>query len=157
MKINLVTIGNKMPSWVEEGTGEYLKRLPRNFELVITELPLAKRTKSASNIKKICESEGQSLLKAVPKDQYLIALDEKGRSHSTMSMASRFKEIMESGKDISMIVGGPDGLSKECLDAANEIWALSALTLPHTIVRIVVAEQVYRAWSVLNGHPYHRE
>jgi len=72
-------------------------------------------------------------------------------------MASRFKEIMESGKDISMIVGGPDGLSKECLDAANEIWALSALTLPHTIVRIVVAEQVYRAWSVLNGHPYHRE
>lgn len=146
-----------MPSWVDTGTGEYLKRLPRNFELTVTELPLAKRTKSASNVKKICETEGQSLLKAVPNEHYLIALDEKGKSLSTISMAGRFKEIMESGKDISMIVGGPDGLSKECLDAANEIWSLSALTLPHTIVRIVVAEQVYRAWSILNGHPYHRE
>ena len=157
MKIYLVTIGNRMPGWVEEGTHEYQKRLPGNFELIVKALPLAKRTKSSSDIKKICESEGKSLLKAVSPDHHLIALDVTGKVHSTKSMAERFRSVMESGRNISMIVGGPDGLSSECLEAANEIWSLSALTLPHTVVRIVVAEQVYRAWSVLNGHPYHRQ
>ena len=157
MKINLVAIGSKMPGWVETGTGEYLKRLPQNFSLSVTELPLVKRTKSGPDVSKLCEIEGQSLLKAVPAGNHIIALDVKGKQHSTMTMAERLKDVMEDGKDISMLVGGPDGLSRECLDAANEIWSLSELTLPHTIVRIVVAEQVYRAWSVLNGHPYHRE
>ena len=157
MKINLVAIGSKMPGWVETGTGEYLKRLPKNFSLSVTELPLVKRSKSGPDVIKLCEIEGQSLLKAVPAGNHIIALDVKGKQYSTMTMAERIKDVMEDGKDISMLVGGPDGLSRECLDAANEIWSLSALTLPHTIVRIVVAEQVYRVWSVLNGHPYHRE
>lgn len=157
MKINLIAIGSKMPAWVNAGINEYRKRLPGNFELIVTELPLAKRSKSNSDVKKYCEVEGKALLKAVDANDYLVALDVKGKSLSTEAMANRVSRVRDSGKHIALLVGGPDGLSDECLGAADEIWSLSALTLPHTLVRIVVAEQVYRIWSFLAGHPYHRE
>mgnify|MGYP006082494487 FL=1 len=146
-----------MPAWVEEAVSEYKKRLPRNFELIVSEIPLAKRSKANPDIARLCETEGKALLNAVSRNQYLVALDVKGKSLATEVMAEKVNKVMEHGQDLALLVGGPDGLSPECLDAANEIWSLSALTLPHTIVRIVVAEQIYRVWSVLAGHPYHRE
>jgi 23S rRNA (pseudouridine1915-N3)-methyltransferase len=157
MKINLIAVGSKMPAWVEEGTKEYQKRLPRNFELIVTEIALARRSKANANIEKLCIQEGKALLNAVSGNQHKVALDVKGKVFSTEELAIKFGKLMESGRDISLLAGGPDGLSDECLETADEIWSLSALTMPHTLVRIVVAEQVYRVWSVLTGHPYHRE
>jgi 23S rRNA (pseudouridine1915-N3)-methyltransferase len=157
LKINLIAVGNKMPDWINKGVSEYQKRLPRNFELIITEIPQAKRRKTNADIARLCEKEGKALLNAVPKGQQLVALDVKGKPWSTEALAQKIDTLMTEGRDISLLVGGPDGLSKECLASADEIWSLSALTLPHTIVRIVVAEQMYRVWSILAGHPYHRE
>ncbi len=157
MKINLVAIGTKMPDWVDTGVREYQRRLPRSFELVVTEIPLAKRSKANPDINRLRDKEGKALLNVVSVGQLVVALDVKGKTWSTEAMAQKFEQAMGQGRDIAMLVGGPDGLSQECLAAADEKWSLSALTLPHTIVRIVLAEQVYRCWSVLAGHPYHRE
>ena len=157
MKINLIAVGTKMPVWVGAAVAEYKKRLPANFELIVTEISLSKRSKANPDIARMCENEGKSLLNAVSRNQYIIALDVKGRSHSTEVLANKVNKVMENGQGLALLVGGPDGLSRKCLETANEIWSLSALTLPHTIVRIVVAEQIYRVWSVLAGHPYHRE
>ncbi|NNE39121.1 MAG: 23S rRNA (pseudouridine(1915)-N(3))-methyltransferase RlmH [Gammaproteobacteria bacterium] len=157
MKINLVAIGTRMPGWVSSGVSEYQKRLPTNFELIVTEIPLARRSKANQDVVRLCREEGKALLNAVSGDNFLVALDVKGKNLSTEEMAEKIGEIRDNGQNIALLVGGPDGLSRECLDAANAIWSLSALTLPHTIVRIVVAEQIYRVWSVLAGHPYHRE
>jgi 23S rRNA (pseudouridine1915-N3)-methyltransferase len=157
VKINLVAIGTKMPDWVDTGVREYQRRLPRSFELVVTEIPLAKRSKANPDINRLRDKEGKALLSVVSVGQLVVALDVKGKTWSTEAMAQKFEQAMGQGRDIAMLVGGPDGLSQECLAAADEKWSLSALTLPHTIVRIVLAEQVYRCWSVLAGHPYHRE
>lgn len=157
LKINLIAVGNKMPDWINKGVSEYQKRLPRNFELVITEIPQARRSKANSDIARLCDREGKAQLNAVSKGQQVVALDVKGKAWSTEALAKKIDTLMTEGRDIALLVGGPDGLSEECLETADEIWSLSALTLPHTIVRIVVAEQVYRVWSVLAGHPYHRE
>lgn len=157
MKINLVAVGGKMPDWVEAGTREYQKRLPRNFEFVVTEIPLARRGKANNDLKRIRETEGKALLAAVSRGYFVVALDVKGRFLGTEALAARINAIMAEGRDLALLAGGPDGLSEECLTTADEIWSLSALTMPHTLVRIVVAEQVYRVWSLLSGHPYHRE
>ena len=157
MKINLVAIGTKMPEWVEAGIREYQKRLPRNFELVVTEIPLPRRSKTNADIDRLRDKEGKALLNAVSGNQYVVALDVRGKALGTEALAAKMQVIMQEGRDLALLVGGPDGLSGECLETAAEIWSLSALTLPHTVVRIVVAEQVYRVWSVLAGHPYHRE
>jgi len=157
LKIHLIVVGTKMPSWVETGVGEYQKRLPRNFELVIHEVPMAKRSKNNPDVARLCEKEGKALVNAIPAGAFVVALDVTGKTRSTEKLADKFLTIMEDGRDLAMLVGGPDGLSGECLSVADEAWSLSALTLPHTIVRIVVAEQVYRVWSVMAGHPYHRE
>lgn len=157
MKINLLAVGTKMPAWVEYGVNEYQKRLPRNFELVITEIPLAKRTKANPDLARLRSMEGKALLNAVPGGSLVVALDVKGKAWSTQTLARKFGQYMAEGRDVALLVGGPDGLSAECLKEVDEIWSLSALTMPHTLVRIVVAEQVYRVWSVLAGHPYHRE
>lgn len=157
MKINLIAVGTKMPAWVEEAVSEYQKRLPKNFELIVNEIPLAKRSKANPDIARLCETEGKALLNAVSRNHYLVALDVKGKALATETLSGKIKQVMENGQDLALLVGGPDGLSPRCLEEANEIWSLSALTLPHTIVRIVVAEQIYRVWSFLTGHPYHRE
>ncbi len=146
-----------MPAWVDTAVNEYQKRLPRNFELIIIEVPLAKRSKANSDIARLCETEGQALLNAVTPGDYLVVLDVKGKSLGTELMADKVGRLKDIGQDLALLVGGPDGVSEKCLQSAQEAWSLSALTMPHTIVRIVVAEQIYRIWSVLAGHPYHRE
>lgn len=155
MKINLVSVGTRMPAWVEEGITEYSKRLPADFALVLTEVPLAKRGKS-TDIGQVIRKESDALLAKVRPGDYVIAMEVEGKPLSTEAMASRIDSIRLEGRNIVLLVGGPDGLGSACAQRADEKWSLSALTLPHPLVRIVIAEQIYRVWSVLNGHPYHR-
>lgn len=144
-----------MPAWVEAGVAEYSKRLPADFALILTEVPLGKRGKS-SGVEQAMKKESEALLSRVRPQEFVVALDVKGSALSTEALARRLDEIRMSGRHLTMLVGGPDGLGEECLQRADEKWSLSALTLPHPLVRIVVAEQMYRAWSILNAHPYHR-
>lgn len=155
MKINLVCVGTKMPAWVEAGFSEYSKRLPADFALSVTEVPLGKRGKSG-DVKQAIKKETDAVLAKIREADHVVALEVTGKRLSTEALAQRVDDIRMDGKNIALLVGGPDGLGQECRDRANEQWSLSALTLPHPLVRIVLAEQIYRAWSILNAHPYHR-
>lgn len=155
MKINLVCVGTRMPGWVEQGVAEYRKRLPRDFELLVTEIPLAQRSKT-TNLAQAIAREGEACLKAVAQGDFLVALDVKGKALTTGQMAASIGELRDSGRNLALLVGGPDGLAPACLAEARATWSLSALTFPHPVVRIIVAEQIYRVWSLLNRHPYHR-
>ena len=155
MKINLIAIGNKMPNWVNTGFNEYQKRLTQDCKLNINEIAAIKRGKQ-TDLKKVCEIEGQKIIDCIPNDNRVIALEVKGNNWSTEQLSQQMSQWMLSGQDISLLVGGPEGLSQSCRDKANQLWSLSPLTLPHPLVRIIVAEQLYRAWSILKNHPYHR-
>jgi 23S rRNA (pseudouridine1915-N3)-methyltransferase len=155
MQIQLVSVGNRMPAWVCAGYEEYAKRLPRECELKLKEIAPAKRGKNA-DIARLIEDEGQRMLQAVSSNDHVVALDLSGRECNTVQLSGMLARWLEKGANISLLVGGPDGLSQACLDRANERWCLSQLTLPHPLVRVVVAEQIYRAWSILQNHPYHR-
>jgi len=155
MKIHLLSIGHKMPVWVNQGCQEYLKRMPKECSVKLIEISAAKRTKK-SDFKRIITDESQRLLAAIPKNNRIIALDVKGKHWSTEQLAQKMGHWMSSGQDIALLVGGPEGLSNDCLKSASELWSLSALTFPHPLVRVILTEQLYRGWSVLRGHPYHR-
>ena len=155
MRIHLIAVGTRMPSWVVEGYKEYAKRLPRECRLQLTEVPLSKRHKSQTATQ-ARQQEGKAMLAAVPKDCTVIALDVGGKIWSTEDLARNLGDWLGSGRDVALLVGGPDGLSQSCLDRADQRWSLSALTYPHSLVRIVLAEQLYRAWTLNTGHPYHR-
>jgi len=155
VKINLISVGTRMPGWVETGIDEYRKRLPAEFELQLTEVPLGRRGKGA-DVSQAIAKETEALLAKVKPGDHVIALEVEGRVLSTEAMAARMDAIRLDGRNVALLVGGPDGLGEECRRRANEKWSLSALTLPHPLVRIVVAEQVYRMWSILSAHPYHR-
>ena len=155
MKIRIIAVGSKMPAWVEAGIEEYRKRLPQEFSFAITEMPLAARSKNSS-AEAAREKEAQGIKDAIGKQDYVVALDVKGASLGTESMAEAMTRIRDAGQNLSILIGGPDGLADSCLHAADARWSLSALTFPHPIVRIVLAEQLYRIWSILNRQPYHR-
>ena len=155
MKIHLLTIGQSMPSWIEQGYAEYAKRLPAECALQLIELPASKRYKNHP-IEKIQAEEATRLLSAVPKNGHIIALDERGALWNTQQLAQKLTQWQQDGDDIALLVGGPDGLTAECKQKAKDLWSLSPLTLPHGLVRILIAEQIYRAWSIQQRHPYHR-
>lgn len=155
MRIHLLAVGTRMPSWVVEGYREYTKRLPRECSLQLVEIPPAKRHKSLS-AEQARQQEGQAILAALPKDCSVVALDVRGKPWSTETLAAQLDDWLVSGRDVALLVGGPDGLSDACLERADQRWSLSALTYPHALVRIVLAEQLYRAWTINTGHPYHR-
>lgn len=155
MKIRLLAVGSRMPDWVEAGVEEYARRLPRDFRFEIREIPLVRRGKNADTARAV-QQEGEAMLAALQRDERAIALDVKGRTLSTETMAQQLGSLRDEGVDLALLVGGPDGLAPSCLARAAASWSLSSLTLPHPLVRVLVAEQVYRAWSWLSGHPYHR-
>lgn len=144
-----------MPAWVNQGYTEYARRLPADCALHLTEIPAAKRGKNA-DIPRILEQEGGRMLAVLPKGAQVIALDVQGVPWSTPQLASALTAWREDGRDVALLVGGPEGLADACLARAAQRWSLSPLTLPHPMVRVVIAEQLYRAWSILSGHPYHR-
>lgn len=156
MRIQLIAAGTRRPAWERDGFHSYAKRLPRECALELLEIPVGKRS-PAADLAKLVHREGEQMLRAVAKGAMVIALDEHGRSCDTRTLATWLAGWMRSGHDVALLIGGPDGLAPACLLAARTRWSLSPLTLPHGLARIVVAEQIYRAWSVLTGHPYHRD
>ena len=155
MRIRLIAIGQRMPKWVEDGVGEYIKRLPGEMRLELVAIAAAKRTKN-SDLERLMRQEGDKMLAAIPAGAHVIALDVAGRMLSTEQWSKRLDDWMQQGRDVAMFIGGPEGMAAECLQRADETWSLSALTLPHPLVRVVVAEQLYRASTILQGHPYHK-
>lgn len=144
-----------MPAWVDQAYREYAGRLQGACRIALKEIAAGKRSKSA-DLRQITGDEGARLLTAVPEDCRLIALDREGRAPSSTEIADALRDWLASGRDTAMLIGGPEGLSPECLARADAVWSLSRLTLPHGLVRVVLAEQLYRAWSILNHLPYHR-
>jgi 23S rRNA (pseudouridine1915-N3)-methyltransferase len=155
MRLYLLAIGTKMPPWVSKGYEEYAHRMPAKCKLILKEIPAEKRNKS-SNIEAIQKKEASKLLNAIPKNARIVALNGQGTIWSTEKLAARMEDWMMSGQDIALLIGGPDGLTPDILSKAHEHWSLSNLTFPHPLVRILVAEQLYRAWTITENHPYHR-
>lgn len=155
MQIHLITVGNRMPNWVETGYIEYAKRLPKECELILKEIAPGKRGKNA-DVARIIKEEGERISGVIAPGSHIVALEVTGKPWSTPDLATALKRWLESGKNIAMLIGGPEGLAEPVKSKANEYWSLSPLTFPHPLVRIIVAEQLYRAWSILHNHPYHR-
>ena len=155
MRIHLIAAGNRMPEWVNMGYGEFAGRMPSECRLHMIEIPLPKRIKGHDTGRYV-EQEGERILAAIPKGCLVIAMEIDGREWSTEELAGELSRWLQSGQDIALLVGGPDGLSPACLERADRRWSLSRLTFPHMLVRVVIAEQLYRAWTILKGHPYHR-
>jgi 23S rRNA (pseudouridine1915-N3)-methyltransferase len=155
MQIQLLAVGVRMPAWVTEGYEDYAKRLPRECELKLKEIAPGQRGKNA-DIARAMEEEGKKMLAALAPGERVVALDLSGAEWSTPKLAENLARWLADGRNVSLLVGGPDGLAPACLARADERWRLSALTFPHPLARIILAEQLYRAWSVLHRHPYHR-
>lgn len=156
LKVKICAIGNKMPAWVNQGCQVYLDRMPRELQVSVNAVALVKRHKNAGAAQ-LKLREGKRLLEKLGPQDVVIAMEEKGDPWSTLELANKLNNWRHSGRDVALLVGGPDGLADSCRQRANAQWSLSSLTLPHALVRIIIAEQLYRAWSVLQGHPYHRE
>ena len=155
MRLSVVAVGTRMPDWVNQGVEEYCKRLPRELRLQWREVPLARRTKD-NQADQLRAREGEQILNAIPAGDKVVALDVGGKRLSTEQLAQQLDSWQMSGDNYSLLVGGPDGLAPQCLQRAGWLWSLSDLTLPHPLVRILLAEQLYRAWTITVNHPYHR-
>lgn len=155
MKIKIIAVGTKMPKWVLDGTNEFTKRLPRDLKIEFIEISLGNRSKGA-DVKKAIQSESKAILDSIADRDWVVALEVKGKAWTTEQLAEQLSSWQMQGDNVCLLVGGPDGLSDECRARANQQWSLSPLTLPHPLVRILLAEQLYRAYSINQNHPYHR-
>jgi len=155
MRIQMLAVGSRMPDWVDAGFREYASRMPPECRLELKEINAGKRGKNADTAR-ILSRECDDLLAATSENQRLIALDVRGKAWSTEELARQMDRWMQDGRDVSLMIGGPEGLDKRCRARAEQHWSLSPLTFPHPLVRVIVAEQLYRAWSILRNHPYHR-
>lgn len=155
MQLKVAAVGQRMPGWVGAAWHEYARRFPRSPRLELIEIPTPRRGKNA-DIERIKAGEGAGLMAATAGDVLRVALEMKGNRWSTRALAENLEQWMAGGRDVAFIIGGPDGLSGDCLASADCKWSLGPLTLPHPLCRVIVAEQLYRAWSIVNNHPYHR-
>ncbi|WP_298635036.1 23S rRNA (pseudouridine(1915)-N(3))-methyltransferase RlmH [uncultured Umboniibacter sp.] len=155
MKVTIIAVGTKMPAWVEAGCGEYIKRLPRDYNLRFIEIPVGARAKNP-DIQRAKQSEADAILATIPKGDWVVALDVAGKIWSTEQLATHLDSWRMSGNNVCILIGGPDGYAPSVLARANQRWSMSHLTLPHPLVRIVLAEQLYRAHTILHNHPYHK-
>ncbi|HEX5628540.1 MAG TPA: 23S rRNA (pseudouridine(1915)-N(3))-methyltransferase RlmH [Usitatibacteraceae bacterium] len=156
MRVSIVSVGHKMPAWIKSGFGEYVKRLPPEIRVELLELKPEERT-SGKTVEKAKALEGERILAAIPEGATVYALDEKGRPVTTQGLAVMLAGWMRDGTHPAFVIGGADGLSDAVASRADKLVSLSALTLPHGLVRVLLAEQLYRASSILANHPYHRE
>lgn len=160
MKLRIVVVGHKPPDWVAAGFEDYARRMPRETRIELTEVKPAARSRQAqsgASIAQILAAEKTRILAAVPADSVKIALDERGESLSTADLARKLAGWMQQGRDVSFMVGSADGLDQGLKKDADLLLSLSAMTLPHAMVRVMLAEQLYRAMSLLQNHPYHRQ
>ncbi len=156
MKLIVVSVGHKMPDWITAGFNEYAKRMPREARIELLEIKPEPRS-TGKTTAQIMEAEAQRILAALPQNCLRIALDERGVQPTTRQLAAQMQGWMQAGYDVAFIIGGADGLSDSVKQAAQHLMALSSLTLPHAFVRVLLAEQLYRACSLMHNHPYHRE
>jgi 23S rRNA (pseudouridine1915-N3)-methyltransferase len=157
VKLAILAVGHRMPAWVDAAFDEYAKRMPREMPLQLKELKPAQRSSATGDIARWMQAEAERIEAAVPQGALRVVLDEHGRSFPTRTLADHLKRWRNDGRDIAFIVGGADGLADTVKARADLLWSLSPLTLPHGLVRVVLAEQLYRASSLLAGHPYHRD
>jgi 23S rRNA (pseudouridine1915-N3)-methyltransferase len=155
MHARLIAVGERMPAWVAAGLAEYTKRLSHELPLQLIELKPGARGKGRDDARAMA-AEGAELLAALPRDAHVVALDGHGSAWSSEQLAKQLLDWRMAGRDLAFLIGGPDGHAREVLQRADQRWSLGALTLPHMLVRLVVAEQLYRAVTIINGHPYHR-
>lgn len=155
MKIRIIAVGSKMPAWVEAGWDDYAKRLGADMPVELVEVPVAKRGNN-SNTASLMEKEAQSIVAAIKPGDRIVALDVLGKALATEQMAAQLAHWQQDGRNLALIIGGPDGIAPELLKRAEHKWSLSALTYPHPLVRLVLIEQLYRCWSIHHNHPYHR-
>lgn len=147
MRLTIVSVGHKMPDWVTTATFDYVKRMPSDCSIDIKEIkPDLSPAKEAVKI-----------VGAIPKGSRVIALDERGKDQTTQNLATQLASWRQDGFDITFLIGGADGLDPSLKEQAQAIWRLSSLTLPHAMARVLLVEQLYRAWTILQGHPYHRD
>lgn len=154
MKLRVISVGNKCPGWIRQGFDEYAKRMPKEMPLSLTEIAAPKHHQDSS---KVNELEARKILEKIQPTDWVVALDETGRQLSSPALAGELERWRELGKDIVFVIGGANGLASEVLERANQQLSLSALTFPHYVVRVLIAETLYRAWSISIGHPYHRQ
>lgn len=156
MHIRLQAVGDRQPSWVDTAFDSYVQRLPRQWQFRLDSVSTAQRNKGmAAEVAK--DAEGKKILAKIRPAEFVVVLDEHGTELSSKELAGLLDEWQTVGQDLVFVIGGPDGVSAECLRRGNLRWSLSRLTLPHGLARVVFAEQLYRAWSLTTGHPYHRE
>ncbi len=155
MKIRILAIGPKMPAWVDSAVAEYQKRMPREMPVEFVPLALGQRGRNAL-IDKAIAQEGDAMLAAIRPEDQVVALDLSGKAWSTEQLAEQLTQWRLEARDLALLIGGPDGLDPRCLARAGQRWCLSNLTLPHPLVRVLLAEQLYRAWTVTQNHPYHK-
>ena len=156
MDLIIAAVGTRMPNWVDEAFAEYQKRMPREARIRLLEIKPDKRD-CGKTAQQVMSAEAARIEAALPKDCVRIVLDEHGKSMTSPALAKQLQVWLGSGRNVVLIVGGADGLAPEIKAQADLIWALSPLTLPHGMVRVLLAEQLYRAHSILQNHPYHRE
>lgn len=155
MKLHILAVGHKMPDWITTGFDEYAKRMPPELRIELREIKPEPRTTSRSS-QSVMAAERQRIEAALPKSARVVALDERGRDWTTMQLASALPEWQRDGRDVAFVIGGADGLDPEVKGRAEILLRISSLTLPHGMVRVLLAEQLYRAWSITQNHPYHR-
>jgi 23S rRNA (pseudouridine1915-N3)-methyltransferase len=155
MRIHLIAVGERMPAWVSSGYEEYRKRLGAECAVLLHEISPEKRTGSQP-VAKVLQKEAQRIRAAIPRQSHVVALERTGKSWSTLDLADRLRTWLQGGQDVALLIGGPEGLGTELLQQTHEQWSLSPLTFPHALVRVMVAEQLYRAYSILKNHPYHK-
>ena len=155
MQLMVAAVGQRMPVWVNEAWSEYSRRMPPNLVLNLREISMAKRGKNADT-RRLMAVEGKAMIDAMPARARVVALDVKGQAWSTEKLATNLQEWMGEGRDVGFMIGGPDGIAADVMQSANNRWSLGPLTLPHPLVRVVLAEQLYRAWTITQNHPYHR-
>lgn len=156
MHIRLLTVGDRQPKWVDEAVGIYSERFPREWKFRLDTIPTARRGKNDRS-RQALESEGEILLSKLSPTEQVVLLDERGEQLTSRQLARNLSNWQGDGRDLSFIIGGPDGVSEACVQRANFIWSLSNLTLPHGMARALLSEQLYRAWSLQTAHPYHRD
>jgi len=153
--IRLLAVGERQPAWVDEAFQSYTGRFPPEWKFRLDVIATARRSKS-EDARRAIESEGEQLLTRIAADEQVVLLDERGRQPGSQDLAGKLSAWQTDGRDLCFIIGGPDGVSDSCRRRAGFVWSLSNLTLPHGLARVMFAEQMYRAWSLLAGHPYHR-
>lgn len=156
MHIRLIAVGDRQPTWVDDAFNNYSGRFPREWKFRIDCIATARRSKN-NKTQSARDAECEQILSRIKADEQVVLLDERGKQLTSQALAERLLDWQADGRDICFVIGGPDGVSDACRQRANTIWSLSQLTLPHGLARVLFSEQMYRAWSLQIGHPYHRE